>query len=179
MYLRKLIIWAAYLVLVLGILCPLLTIVGAIGNRTGLLYFRPALGLFLLAGKAALPVAGAALAVFLATLIKKAPRSAKISAIVGVLLAISIYVPYHVFMARAQTVPRIHDITTDTENPPVFVRVPSLRGPGLNSLDYGGPKIAEQQQKAYPEVKPAYLNVDKAAAFSRTLAAAKEMGWGN
>jgi len=169
--------WAAYGALVLGVLCLLLTMIGAVGNRTGLLYFRTALGLFLWAGKVALPIAGAALLVLIATVLKKAPRAARISAVVGLLLAISIYIPYYVFEARVQAVPRIHDITTDTEHPPVFVQVAAHRATGLNSLEYGGPKIAQQQVAAYPEVQPAHLNVDKTAAFSRVLAVVKDLGW--
>jgi len=44
-------------------------------------------------------------------------------------------------------------------------------------LEYGGPKIAQQQVAAYPEVQPAHLNVDKTAAFSRVLAVVKDLGW--
>jgi uncharacterized protein (DUF1499 family) len=89
----------------------------------------------------------------------------------------AIYIPYSLFEARVQQVPKIHDITTDTENPPVFVRVASIRPKGLNSLEYGGPKIAQQQLAAYPEVQPAYLNVGKTAAFSRTLDVVKMLDW--
>ena len=145
-------------------------------SGTGLSYLisRTALGLFLWAGKLALPVAGAALLILITTILKKAPRIARISAVVGLLLAFTIYIPYYVFEARVQALPKIHDITTDTEHPPIFVQVASLRVKGLNSLEYGGPKIAQQQLAAYPEVRPAYLNVNKSAAFSRALEVVKE-----
>lgn len=169
--------WAAYAVLILGALCLILTIIGAIGNRTELLYYRTALGLFLSAGNFSLPIAGIALLVLILTVFKKAPRVAKTSAMMGLIFAITIYLPYHVFMNRVQSVPRIHDISTDTENPPAFVRIASLRMAGLNSLDYGGSIIAKQQKAAYPEVQPAYLNFDKTAVFAKALAVAKEMDW--
>ncbi len=169
---------AAYSVLALGALCPILTIIGDVGNRTELLSFRTALGIFMWIGKfAALPIAGVALLVFIATIFKKAPRAARISSIVGLILALSIGIPYYVFMAKVQTVPKIHDITTDTEHPPVFVRVPSIRKAGLNSLEYEGAKIAQQQLAAYPEVRPAYLNVDKTKAFAKALGVVKDLGW--
>ena len=177
MFKRNWLSWAAFGVLVLGALCLLTTIVGAVGNRTGLLHFRTALGLFLSAGKVALPIAVVALLIFIGAVLKKTSRGVMISAAMGVLLAMSIYIPYHVFMDRVQTVPRIHDITTDTEQPPVFVRVASIRPAGSNSLEYGGPKIAQQQTAAYPEVKPAHRDVDKTTAFNRALEIVKELGW--
>jgi len=168
---------AAYGVLVLGALCLLATIAGAVGNRTGLLHFRAALGLFLSAGKAALPIAVVGIMILAGTFLNKAPRSVTLSVAIGVILALSMYIPYYVFMDRVQTLPKIHDITTDTAKPPVFVRVASIRPAGSNPLEYGGPKVAQQQIAAYPEVKPAHLGIDKSAAFLRALEAVKDLGW--
>ena len=65
------------------------------------------------------------------------------------------YVPWHYDQIR-QTVPPIHDITTDPDNPPPFVAVVPLRqGEGINSVAYEGAKVAEQQRRAYPDVCPA------------------------
>ncbi len=169
--------WAACGVLVLGALCVLLTAAGGIGNQTGLLHFHPALGLFFWAGKIALPVAAAGALVLIVAVFMNAPRGVLFSALAGLILAGAIYVPYHMFMARAQTVPRIHDITTDTQNPPVFVRVAQIRPAGLNSLEYGGKNIARQQEAAYPEVKPVVLDVDRATAYTKALAVVKELSW--
>jgi uncharacterized protein (DUF1499 family) len=169
--------WAAYGVLLLGALCLLLTTIGAMGNRTGLLHFRTALNLFLSAGKIALPVTGIALLILILTILKKASRIVTASAAIGLILAVGIYIPYYIFTDRAQTLPRIHDITTDTEQPPVFVKVASNRAAGLNSLEYGGPKIAQQQMAAYPQVKAAHLSIDKSAAFRKTLEVVKELDW--
>lgn len=169
--------WAAYSVFFLGALSLLLTTIGAVGNRTGLLHYRQALGLFLVAGNYSLTIAGTALAVLIATILKKARRPQKIAAAAGLFLAMSIYVPYYLFEARVHSVPRIHDITTDTEDPPIFVKVKAVRPPGVNTVEYGGPTIAQQQLSAYPEVKPAYLNLDKNAAFERVLKVVKDLGW--
>jgi hypothetical protein len=48
----------------------------------------------------------------------------------------------------------IHDITTDTENPPIFVSVLALRMDAPNSAIYGGPEIAAQQNAADPDIRP-------------------------
>jgi uncharacterized protein (DUF1499 family) len=77
----------------------------------------------------------------------------------------------------AQRLPVINDITTDTENPPRFVFVPPLRKDATSSVDYGGPKIASQQIRAYPGVKPAVLPLPPDTSFALALAAAKKLGW--
>ena len=45
----------------------------------------------------------------------------------------------------------IHDITTDTDDPPAFVALRALHRKGA---DYGGGKIAAAQRKAYPDIAP-------------------------
>jgi uncharacterized protein (DUF1499 family) len=80
-------------------------------------------------------------------------------------------------LRQASRVPRIHDITTDTERPPQFVSIVPLRAAAPNSVDYGGPDIAAQQRQGYPDVQPVSLPLPPDQAFDRALAAAREMGW--
>jgi uncharacterized protein (DUF1499 family) len=77
----------------------------------------------------------------------------------------------------AQSVPPIHDISTDTADPPKFVAVLARRGPDSNSAEYAGEAIAAQQRKAYPDVGPLRLPAPPAQAVDRALAAARAMGW--
>jgi uncharacterized protein (DUF1499 family) len=77
----------------------------------------------------------------------------------------------------AQRVPPIHDITTDTDNPPAFVAVLPLRKDAPNPGDYGGPEIAAQQRAAYPDLRSLILNVTPEEAFNQALAAARDLGW--
>jgi uncharacterized protein (DUF1499 family) len=77
----------------------------------------------------------------------------------------------------ARHVPPIHDITTDTENPPRFMAILQLRQEALNPAEYGGPAIAAQQREGYPDLRPLTLSAAPDQAFNRALAAAREMGW--
>jgi uncharacterized protein (DUF1499 family) len=78
----------------------------------------------------------------------------------------------------ANQVPLIHDITTDTENPPQFVALREVRLQAPNGAEYGGAKVAEAQKAAYPDIKPVLLvDVPPPAAFERALNAARSMGW--
>ena len=71
--------------------------------------------------------------------------------------------------------PPIHDVTTDTENPPVFVAAVALNAPGRT--EYEGETIAEQQRAAYPDIEPVTLPVAPDAAFERALATVERMRW--
>ncbi len=73
--------------------------------------------------------------------------------------------------------PPIHDISTDTDNPPRFAAALALRGPNDNPAEYGGAAIAEQQHRAYPQIRPVLLALSRDAAYGRALAAAQQMGW--
>jgi len=94
--------------------------------------------------------------------------------VAGLLIA---YIPWHYDQIR-QTVPPIHDITTDPGNPPAFAAVVAARtADGGNPVAYEGSKIAEQQRQAYPDIAPLTLALPTEAAFNRALDAAKQMGW--
>ena len=72
-------------------------------------------------------------------------------------------------------IPPIHDITTDTNNPPEFVAVVSMNTPGRTV--YEGPSIAIQQQEAYPDIQPIVLDEPADEVFNKAVATVEEMGW--
>jgi len=80
-------------------------------------------------------------------------------------------------LRQAARLPRIHDITTDTEQPPRFVSVVALRAGAANSVDYGGPELAAQQRQGYPDLQPLSLPLPLNQAFDKALATARAMGW--
>ncbi|HKJ73665.1 MAG TPA: DUF1499 domain-containing protein [Alphaproteobacteria bacterium] len=96
-----------------------------------------------------------------------------------VISAVVIAMPLNQRM-KAAGVPPIHDITTDTQDPPAFVDVVPLRKDAPNPADYqkdGGAKLAAQQEAAYPDIKPLILSVPPDKAFAKALGVAKSMGW--
>ncbi len=78
--------------------------------------------------------------------------------------------------AQAQSLPNIHDISTDTLDPPVFVAVLPLRQGARNPVTYP-PETAAQQRLGYPDIAPLVLGVPPARAFERAERAARAMGW--
>lgn len=78
---------------------------------------------------------------------------------------------------KVQSLPFIHDITTDTANPPAFVALADARKAAPNGLDYKGAEIAEQQKKAYPDIGPITSNLSPAELFVKAEAAARAASW--
>ena len=73
--------------------------------------------------------------------------------------------------------PAIHDITTDTQNPPEFVAIVPLRADAPNPVEYAGEETAKQQLKAYPELTTYEALVPPAELFEAAVQASKNMGW--
>jgi uncharacterized protein (DUF1499 family) len=125
-------------------------------------------------GLAAVIVSVLALAIGFTRLDWRGIALALVALIGGGLVA---YVPWHYDQIR-QAVPPIHDITTDTDNPPAFVAVVPLRqGEGINPVGYEGAKIAEQQRRAYSDIVPLTVRLAPDAAFGKALDTAEQMGW--
>jgi uncharacterized protein (DUF1499 family) len=81
------------------------------------------------------------------------------------------------WLQTARAVPPIHDITTDTRNPPAFEAILPLRAAAPNPSAYGGPQVAAQQAAGYPDIAPLEAAVPPQRAFDAALAAATGMGW--
>ena len=73
--------------------------------------------------------------------------------------------------------PRIHDISTDTADPPSFVALVPLRGSGASPAGYDGPEAAAAQRVGYPGLAGVLLAGAPRAAYDRALTAARTMGW--
>lgn len=84
-------------------------------------------------------------------------------------------IPLH-FQRVAAAAPPIHDISTDTANPPTFAAVVALRAGAANPLDYSQ-DAARQQHQHYPDIKPLILEMPAAQVFPRALKAAQDAGW--
>ena len=77
---------------------------------------------------------------------------------------------------KTQTLPAIHNISTDVQNPPSFNAIASVRGPDANPLEYPATNIAPQQA-AYPNVKTLILEQPVSEVFARAMSVVEENGW--
>lgn len=87
--------------------------------------------------------------------------------------------------AKAQDIPPIHDISTDTEDPPAFSEdMIARRGEGTNPVDYAEKTnpaddrpLAETQAASYPGIAPIELAIPPGDAYAAALETARAMGW--
>ena len=137
--------------------------------RTGLYAFQFAAYLGLLAAAFAI-----VLVLFMAHPRHRARPWLPVAALCIGLLAAT---PPIILRGQAKQVPPIHDITTDTKDPPAFVTLAAVREQGPNKAAYAGAEVAAQQLQAYPDLHPKLLSVPPAEAVQKALDAARACGW--
>jgi len=80
-----------------------------------------------------------------------------------------VYVPGQYWYTR-NTVPPIHDITTDLDNPPTFSAVLAARAAErAGSVDNRSPQLAQMQKAAYPDLVPVMTTLPVTRAFNEAL----------
>lgn len=72
--------------------------------------------------------------------------------------------------------PRIHDITTDTTDPPTFSQAVQRRGAGSNSLEVDE-DVIRLQREAYPDLQTLSSTQSFDRAYDRALQVAADLGW--
>jgi len=97
---------------------------------------------------------------------------------------------------KVESLPFIHDITTDTQDVPVFTDVilsERAKVKAVNTVDYAGKTaptadktadgkpvmklVSALQTQAYPKVRPLVLSGSPETAFGQAKAVVKDMGW--
>lgn len=103
-------------------------------------------------------------------------------AAIGAIAATLAYIVPETFRP-AEGTPPIHDITTDTVNPPEYIAIAPLRANAPNNMIYGDQpnwdkaRMSAAQQEAYPDIVPQEFSESKEVIFERALAAANALGW--
>jgi len=159
------------LVILVALAAALALLASGPGYRLGAWHFRT--GIRLVRWSAYLGIAGVLLAIVgLAVPRLRARSLATALMVAGVVAGTTGY-----WAHRASSLPRIHDISTDTENPPKLAATLPLRAGAENTAEYGGAKLAAEQKRGYPDIAPLALPVPPQTAFERAQRAASEMGW--
>lgn len=103
--------------------------------------------------------------------------TAKAMILTGFLLTLLISATAIYWQYKAQSVPPIHDITTDIETPPEFVAMTRLRADAPNPPEYAGQETAEQQLEAYPNIQPLIIDADVQEVIDEIVALVASRGW--
>ncbi len=157
----------------LALLCVLAAVSSGFGYQLGFWHFRTG---FLILRWAFFGALAAAALALLGLLVARFSRGALLPGLAGLVVALAFaYVPWQ-WKQTVDSVPYIHDITTDTDNPPEFVAAAKLRKEGDHPITYDGPETAFQQKEAYPDLAPAITAVPKDKVFEAAKATLIAMG---
>lgn len=103
-------------------------------------------------------------------------RGASACAVAGLAIGLAAtFVPLQWKLASAR-LPQIHDISTDTEDPPQFVAVTALRASGDHPTTYEGASLAIKQRAAYPDIRPLHTRQDRQHVLQAARQTAIDMG---
>ena len=168
--------WMATAGFVLAVLAALVALAAGPGYRFG--YWSLHVAFMLIRWSVVGGVA--ALLISLIGMIRARPGASRVGfwrALFGLAISLLVIaVPWHLWQT-AQSVPPIHDITTDTEDPPAFEAILPLRAEAPNPPEHAGGEVAAQQRAAYPDIAPLTTAMHAELVFRHALATAREMGW--
>lgn len=168
--------WIAFLGIATAILSALAAAIAGFGHQLDWWHFSVGFTVLRWATFGAL----AGIVFSLAGIFRTRPRKARKGfwqALLGLAIGLAVVAIPLYWLWIARSVPPIHDITTDTKNPPAFSTLLPLRADAPNPSDYGGPSIAAQQQEAYPDIKPLSLPLSPKQAVNKAVAVARNLGW--
>lgn len=172
----RLVSWLTTLGFVVAIGCALAALAAGLGYRFDLWHFRTGIATLGYVFWVAAVTAVITLLALVVAISRRAPNRAMILGFVGVLIAgITAYIPYHL-RQTANSVPAIHDITTDLANPPVFVRAAANRKKDDHPVAYDGAKVGELQKGAYPDIVSIVTPAPADKAFDAAKATLSDMG---
>jgi len=81
------------------------------------------------------------------------------------------------FLPALINLPRINDITTDVAAPPQFAVLAKMRTGDANPALYPGARFAQEQQKAYPDLRTFYVDRGAEEAYELVEEAARKLRW--
>jgi uncharacterized protein (DUF1499 family) len=162
----------------LAVIAVVMLALAPIGWRAGWWHYRTSFSVLLEYGAYVGAAAALVSVVGLGFALAAGHRRSLVLALVGLIAGATVaYVPWS-FSQAGQRVPRIHDITTDIDNPPVFAAVMKAReAEKANSVAYEGEAVSKLQKQAYPDIAPVLTALPPPQAFERALATAQGLGW--
>ena len=148
---------------------------GALGARFGLWSFS--VGFLCMAIGVALAAVGLAGGIGAVAIARRRSLADDLRAsALGLTLCVLILAYAGFLVWQATSVPPIHNISTDTEEPPQFMDIVALRGSDSNPLAFDAAELAPLQAQFYPWVKPLNLSDPPADAFAKAVATLEGLG---
>lgn len=189
--------WVLRVTLALAIASPLIFILAGLGAKIGLWPWQFGLGFLTReVGPVVMMItlAFGVIALLVAFLIKPRTRRGLVIAALAIVIPVLGFANLKATQDKVASLPFIHDVTTDTQDPPTFGAVIMAEREAVknvNTVDYAGKRapskdasgkpveklVSALQTQAYPEVRTLVLSEAPDVAFGRAEQVARDMGW--
>lgn len=182
--------WIIRLAWALAIFVPLFFAVSALGSRFGLWSWKVGFGKLSIGIGPKLMLATlivGVLTTLLSFIIK--PRKGLLAGVLALAIPLAGMGMAASMKAKAGSLPFIHDVTTDTQDPPMFseaLLAERAKTEGVNTADYigktarsgeGQELVSVLQVEAYPDIRSLVMSEDTGDVYDRALEAASKSGW--
>ena len=91
-----------------------------------------------------------------------------------IVAGVALYAPWQMAQTARNT-PALHDISTDTRQPPQFVALKAARDASRNGSAWSGEEAVQKQH--YPDIAPVILALPPERAMERVRSTAQALGW--
>lgn len=157
-----------------GLAAILLLLATGIGYQKGAFDLAQAFNLLRIG--ALLGIAGAGFSIFFILWQRPAGLNLAVIAVSALLGIVAFYMPYRQLLL-SQRLPAIHDITTDTNNPPAFVAIARVRTTLHNPVTYDGPQVAALQRQFYPDIRTVMFSHNRDEVFTAAMQVIEDFEW--
>jgi hypothetical protein len=99
------------------------------------------------------------------------------SAVAGVLIALGLFAWPLAYVPKFMTLPVINDVSTDLNTPPRFLVLAKQRAEAGSPAVYPGERFAREQQKAYPDLRPFWVDRSVIESFELVAEAVRRLRW--
>ncbi len=165
----------ALICLAVAIADGLAGLMAGIGYRLDMWTYRDGIGALPYVFWLAFVTAIVALLAAVAGIVTHRTGAIVVGALALLIATVTAYIPWSL-RQTVRSVPAIHDITTDFDNPPQFVRIAGIRKKTDHPTPYDGPEAAAQQKKAYADIAPLTFNAPKEKVFEASRTVMQSMG---
>jgi uncharacterized protein (DUF1499 family) len=168
--------WWAQALLIGAVIAAVLIIMGGIGTRLGMWDFSG--GFTVASGGVLLASAGFFLGIIgYIVCLRKGLKAERSSILIAIGICVVLLAQVGSQMNAVSSVPAIHNISTDTLDPPQFDTLVAVRqAQGSNPLTYNSDVLAEQQAEAYPWVRTLTTSMAPRNVLNACVSLLEDMG---
>ena len=168
--------WWAQAILIGAVIGAVLLLMGGLGTRLGMWSYNG--GFTVASGGILLASAGFFLGVIgYVVALRKGLSTERSSILIALVICTILLVQVGMQMNALASVPAIHNISTDTQDPPAFDALVAVRvAEGANPLVYDANVLAEPQRQAYPWVQTLELPTNPGILLNEAVSVLEDMG---